>query len=92
MSQDELPPASGREANTREHLQKMGRMIDEELPQNWGFFLMVFPLGNEPGSMNYLAKAKREHVLLLMLEFIYRNLGGVSGVLTNKPPETKEPI
>jgi hypothetical protein len=87
MSQDELPPASVREANTREHLQKIGVMIDEGLPQNWGFFLMVFPFHNEPGSMNYIAKARREEVLLLMLEFVYRNIGGLPGVLSNAPPK-----
>lgn len=61
---------SKREENAREKLQELARAIDEELPQNWGFFLMVFPFGEEPGRMNYISNGKRQDVVRLMKEFL----------------------
>jgi hypothetical protein len=49
-----------KDANTRTHLQKIARMVDEELPENWGFVLMAFPYGEPDGRLNYVAKCKRE--------------------------------
>jgi hypothetical protein len=66
----EAPPEGNKDANTREVMKKIARIIDEELPQGWGFFILTFPFGAAPGRMNYVANAKREDVLRLMKEFI----------------------
>lgn len=73
MSKDKsnpIPPEGGRDTFTRERMQQIARMIDEELPQGWGFFLMAFPFNHEPGRMNYVSNAKRETVHELMREFL----------------------
>jgi hypothetical protein len=77
----ELPPASGREKNTREYMQAISTALNEVLPQGWGFTLFTFPMDREPGSMNYISNAKREDIRLMLLEFLYRDLGGTAGVL-----------
>lgn len=68
----EAQPEGGKDAFTREQMQKIGRLIDEELPQGWGFFLMAFPFNDAPGRMNYIANGRREDVVKLMQEFIYK--------------------
>jgi hypothetical protein len=66
-------PESGRDATTRDHMQKIARAVDEMLPQNWGFFIMAYPFSDEPGRMNYISNGKREDVLKLMAEFIEKS-------------------
>lgn len=52
-----------RDDNTRERLQKVAQLIDEELPDGWGFALFAFPFNNPEGRLNYVAKGKREDVV-----------------------------
>lgn len=75
MSDQPIKPAEpegNRDANTRETLQAIGRVIDEALPQGWGFFLMSFPFNDAEGRMNYIANSQREDVIKLMHEFIQK--------------------
>jgi hypothetical protein len=67
-------PESGRDANTREHMQQIARTVNEMLPDKWGFFIMAFPFNYEPGRMNYVSNAIREDVLKLMIEFIEKSV------------------
>jgi len=50
-------------------MQKIARLVDEELPQGWGFFVMAFPFEDAEGRMNYVSNAKRTDILKLMLAF-----------------------
>jgi len=68
------PPEGGKDAYTRDRMQKIARLVDEEIPQGWGFFVMAFPFGEKaPGRMNYVSNAKREDILKLMEEFIKKS-------------------
>lgn len=67
------PPEDGKDAFTRDAMQKIARLIDEELPDGWGFFLMAYPFGEAKGRMNYVANGKRDDVIKLMKEFIEKN-------------------
>ena len=40
-----------------------------------GFALLVFPLGENDGRMNYICNCEREDMLTAMKEFIARNEG-----------------
>jgi hypothetical protein len=49
-----------KDENTKTHLQSIARMVDNELPDGWGFILMTFPFNNPDGRLNYVAKCSRE--------------------------------
>jgi hypothetical protein len=66
----DAPPETPRDEYTREHLQKIAAMVNEQLPQNWGFVILAFPFGSEPGRMNYISNGRREDIVKVMLEFI----------------------
>lgn len=68
-----VPPEGGKDAYTRDRLQQIGRMVDELLPDKWGFFLMAFPFEDADGRMNYISNAQREDILKLMKEFIEKS-------------------
>lgn len=70
---DEAKPEGGSDAYTRDRLQELARLIDEELPHKWGFFLMAFPFEDQPGRMNFVSNAKREDTIKLMKEFIAKS-------------------
>jgi hypothetical protein len=55
---------------TRDKMQQLAREIDDQLPVGWGFILLCFPFGDEPGRTNYVANATREDAKKLMKEFI----------------------
>jgi hypothetical protein len=67
---NEAKPEGGRDAYTRDRLQKIARMIDEELPQGWGFFLMAYPFNDAEGRMNYVSNGNRDDIKRLMQEFL----------------------
>lgn len=72
MDKGDAPPLSGKDTYTRERMTKIANLVDEELPANWGFIVMAFPLGGEPGRMNYVSNAKREHVIRELEQFLER--------------------
>ena len=64
-------PAEGqRDANTRERLRQIGELINEELPQGWGYFLCAFPFNDGEGRCNYIANAKREDVITMLTNML----------------------
>lgn len=68
-------PEDGKDAWTRDQMQKIARLVDEELPQGWGFFVMAFPFGESKGRMNYVANARREDIVKVMKEFLEKQEG-----------------
>lgn len=70
---EEAEPAGGKDAYTRDRLQRIARLIDEELPAGWGFGLLVFPFNGEPGRCNYIANGHRDGVVAEMKAFIKRS-------------------
>lgn len=58
---------------TQERMQHIARLIDDELPNDWGFFIMAFPYKLGPGRCNYVSKARRKDVLEMMKNFIARS-------------------
>jgi hypothetical protein len=67
---EEARPEGGKDAYTRDRMQKIARLVDEEIPAGWGFFVMVFPFHNAEGRMNYCSNGQRETIHELMREFI----------------------
>jgi hypothetical protein len=66
-------PETGKDAWTRDQMQKIARLVNEELPDGWGFFVMAYPFNDLAGRMNYVANGERSDVLKLMREFIAKN-------------------
>lgn len=63
-------PEGARDDNARFAMQRIANVVNDLLPDKWGFFVMAFPLGDEPGRMNYVSNANREDIVKLMREFI----------------------
>ena len=57
----------------QEKLRKLALGIIEEIPPEWGFVLMTFPIGDKLGRMNYISNGKHEDVIKLLRDFVYRN-------------------
>jgi len=70
LQMSNAPPSDGKDAWARDQMQKIGQLVDEELPQGWGFFVMAFPFGELKGRMNFVANGQREDIVKLMKEFI----------------------
>jgi hypothetical protein len=61
--------------NVRPILQTLGAQIASLLPPNWGYNLLLFPFGEQPGrGMFYVSNAERTTVLDLMREFLQRTV------------------
>jgi len=58
---------------TREWMQLIGGVVKEVIPEGYGFFVFVFPFGDEHGRSNYISNGNREDVIQTMKEFIKRN-------------------
>lgn len=68
----EAKPEGIKDENTREKMQALASVINEWLPDKWGFFVLVFPFEGFDGRANYASNAKREDILRLMKEFLIR--------------------
>jgi hypothetical protein len=66
----EVPPETAQDDNTRVAMQKIARLVDEQLPDKWGFVVLAFPFNSTPGRMNYVANAKREDIVRSMREWL----------------------
>lgn len=66
-------PDGVKDQNTREVMQKIGHLVNEELPDGWGFFVMAFPFENNQGRMNYVSNGRREDIHNLMIEFLKKS-------------------
>jgi len=59
--------------NDKEYLRELARIIDSKLPDNFGFILMCFPFGDDPGQrLRYVSNADRKDVINAMKEFIIK--------------------
>lgn len=54
---------------TKEIMQGIGRFINNFLPPDFGFILMIFKF-NEKSRLNYIANCQREDAIKLLKEFI----------------------
>jgi hypothetical protein len=58
-------------------MQAMGDGIVSQIPEGWGFVLMVFPPNpkDQVARANYISNCPREQIVELLLEFIQRTKG-----------------
>lgn len=57
-------------------LQALAKMIDGQLPDGWGFGLMIFEFAHEPGGpLLWVSSGQREDMMKVMAEYI-ENRGG----------------
>jgi hypothetical protein len=63
------------DAKVRADMQRLGRLLDDQLPFGWGFVFLAFPFGSD-GRMNYVANAERADVVRAMYEFIEASKAG----------------
>jgi hypothetical protein len=68
---------------TRERIQVIGKFIEDEIPVDWGFFLLVFPHGDKEGRANYISKSSRKEVLTMMKNFIERSEANPAAWMTH---------
>jgi hypothetical protein len=55
-------------------MQAVGRAVDRELPEGYGFFVLCFRFNAPEGTPGeYVSNAKRKDVVATMREFIERN-------------------
>jgi hypothetical protein len=59
------------DAAVRPIAKDIGRIIADQLPDGWGFTLLLFTFG-PGGSLSYISNADRSDMLLTMKEFIRR--------------------
>lgn len=57
-------------------LQRIAKMIEEQLPEGWGFGLMVFPFSRKPGEpLLLVSNAMREDMIETMREYVAKRGG-----------------
>ncbi len=61
-----------RDPHIEELLKKIALVISDQMPERWGFNLMLFEYGPK-GSLFYISSAQREDIIKVMKEFISRN-------------------
>jgi hypothetical protein len=54
----------------KDKLQDLGKAVDDQIPPDYGFILLVFPFGQVDGIMQYIANCKREDAVQAMREWI----------------------
>lgn len=65
-----MSEAAKKDANVVTHLQSIARMVDEELPEGFGFILMAFPFGDKEGRINYVAKCNRDDAINVLKSWL----------------------
>jgi hypothetical protein len=61
-------------ANVQASMNRVAEILDEVF-EGRGFALLVFPLNDQGGFMNYISNAQREDMLTAMREFIAASEG-----------------
>lgn len=64
------------EAVHRDKMNDVAGLIQAHF-MGYGFALLVFPFGTEPGRMNYISNAPREGMIVAMEAFVAKNKGMV---------------
>ena len=54
----------------KENLNLLANMVNNALPDNMGFCLMVFPFGSKKGCLQYISNGDREGVVKILKEWI----------------------
>lgn len=58
----------------RERMQKIARLVDEQLPEGYGFVVFCFKFGAPASARGeYASNAKREDVIEMLQKFIDAN-------------------
>jgi hypothetical protein len=60
-----------RNPEIEEKLREIGRTIKRDMPEGFGFTLLIFSF--EPGSMFYISSAERDGMIAAMREFIAKH-------------------
>lgn len=58
--------------DTKDIMQDIAKDVAKRLPEDFGFFVLVFPFNNADGRANYVSNGKREDVIKSMKEFIIK--------------------
>ena len=57
-------------------LQRLAKMIQAELPEGWGFGLLMFEFSEEPGGpLLWVSNAERPQMIAAMKEYVERKGG-----------------
>lgn len=64
----------GESEEVKATLAKLGRLLGDRMPFNYGFVLLVFEFGAD-SEMHYVSNAQREDVVRMMYEFIESTRG-----------------
>lgn len=81
MTDDDHQPI---EEAHRERMNELGRLLDMAF-DGYGFCLLVFPLGENDGRMNYICNCERKDMLVALKEFVAKNEGR-----SPNPPRMKQ--
>jgi len=57
------------EEQVKIHMKNLANMIEENVPDKWGFILMTYPHERE-GELIYISNSNREDVVKALKEFI----------------------
>jgi hypothetical protein len=60
-----------RNHEVEEKLRELGRTIERDMPEGFGFTLLIFSY--EPGPMFYISSAERDGMIAAMREFIAKH-------------------
>lgn len=84
---NDVPPLPGRDTFTREHMQKIAAMVDEQLPQGWAFMVIAQPFDAASGRCNYISNGRREDCLKILKGLLARweNPKGFEGHFDGPP-------
>jgi len=54
----------------RQTMQRIGKAVHSQLPDGWGFFVLVFPFKDKSGRANYCSNGEHNDVINVMKEFL----------------------
>ncbi|MFQ5786493.1 MAG: hypothetical protein ACE5H1_00785 [Thermodesulfobacteriota bacterium] len=54
-------------------MQDIAKSVDDKIPDDFGFFVFVFPFNRTDGRANYVSNAQREDVIKFMKEFLIKS-------------------
>lgn len=56
---------------SREHANDLARMVEQNIPKEYGFCLLLFPFGEgDDNRMQYISNGNREDIVKAMKEWI----------------------
>lgn len=64
---------SVRNTEIEQKMKELAIRLKSEMPEGWGFTLLIFEFGGPGTSLFYISSAEREDMMNVMREFINRN-------------------